>query len=166
MLLWWRQGRDLPPLVTSDPVSESSTTAGILPDADILFGGDRETSPMQAGGRLDIGFWFDGRQCYGIGNRFYSLAKDDGGFRIDTLDNPVLAIPFFNFDADQNEALLVSYPGLRSGSIDVDASSEVFGNDLYVRMLICRDCDSRLDLLAGYSFARSTTTSPSAAGPC
>src|SRR5262245_54638831 len=38
VLLWWRQGRDFPPLVTTDPISESSTTAGILPDASILFG--------------------------------------------------------------------------------------------------------------------------------
>jgi hypothetical protein len=154
VLLWWRQGRDLPPLVTSDPISEDSTTAGILPAAEILFGDDREHSQMQAGGRLDIGFWFDGRHCHGIGNRFYGLGKDSGGFHIDTLDNPVLAIPFFNFDADQNEALLVSYPGLRSGEIDIDATSEVFGNDLYLRLLLCRDCDSRLDFITGYSFAR------------
>ena len=37
VLLWWREGRDLPPLVTTDPTSEDSTTAGVLPDATILL---------------------------------------------------------------------------------------------------------------------------------
>jgi hypothetical protein len=154
VLLWWRQGRDVPPLVTTDPVSEDSTTAGILPDASILFGGGREEGDMQVGGRIDIGFWIDQRQCLGIGNRFFGLGSDSLRFQIDSLDNPVLAIPFFDVDADDNDALLVAYPGLSSGSIDIEGSSSIVGNDVYVRYLICRDCNSRVDFLTGWHYSR------------
>jgi hypothetical protein len=154
LLLWWRQGRDLPPLVTTDPVSEDSTTAGILPDATILLGGEDEPSDMRAGGRLDIGFWLDEQQCTGVGYRFFGVGDDDMRFRANSLDNPVLAIPFFDLDAGQNESLLVAYPGLASGRIAVDGSSSVTGNDFYARFLWCRDCDSRLDFVTGWHFSR------------
>ncbi len=153
LLMWWRQGRDLPPLVTSGDASVvDSTEAGILPDASILFGGGRESSQMQAGGRMDLGFWLDPSECLGVGNRFYGLGRDDMRFQTDSFDNPVLAIPFI--DVDTEEALLLAYPGLATGSVDVRGSSEVLGNDLYARFLICRDCDSRLDFVTGWSFSR------------
>jgi hypothetical protein len=153
VLLWWREGRDLPPLVTTDdPTIEDSTTAGILPDATILFGGGREVSQMQVGGRVDLGFWLDPQECMGLGNRFFGLGRDSMRFRIDSLDNPVLAIPFN--DAGTPESLLVAFPGISSGSIDVQGTSEVLGNDLYLRCLICRDCDSRLDFVTGWHFSR------------
>lgn len=154
VLLWWREGRDLPPLVTTDPTSEDSTTAGILPDATILLGDDRETSDMAAGGRFDVGFWMDPHECWGIGNRFFGLGQDSTKFHVDSLDNPVLAIPFFDFDLGDNNALLVAYPGLLTGEIDVDANSSVIGNDVYARFLLCRDCNSRLDFVTGYHFSR------------
>ena len=154
VLLWWREGRDLPPLATTDPVSEDSSTAGVLPDATILFGGGRESSDMAAGGRVDLGFWMDPGECWGVGNRFFGLGNDSQKFHIDSLDNPVLAVPFFDFDLEANNALLVSYPGLVSGAIDVDASSSVIGNDVYARFLLCRDCDSRLDFVTGYHYSR------------
>jgi hypothetical protein len=154
VLLWWRQGRDLPPLVTTDPVSESSDTAGILPNATILYGGERETVPMQAGGRADFGWWLDPSQCWGVGNRFFGLGREDASFRTTSLDNPVLAIPFFDVEQNANDALLVAYPGLRTGSVEVLSSSEVFGNDVYARLLFCRGCYGRIDLLTGYHFSR------------
>jgi hypothetical protein len=154
VLLWWRQGRSLPPLVTTDPVSEDSTTAGILPDAEILFGDGRVDSNMQVGGRIDIGVWMDERQCLGIGNRFFGVGSDNLRFQIDSLDNPVLAIPFFDVDADDNESLLIAYPGLSSGSIDIEGSSSIVGNDVYARFLICRDCNSRVDFLTGWHYSR------------
>lgn len=154
LLLWWRRGAGLPPLVTTDPTTESSDTAGILPGATILYGGVTETGPMQAGGRLDFGWWLDPGQCWGIGDRFYGIGREKGEFRINNLDNPVLAVPFFNITDNDGDALLVAYPGLRTGEIFVRNSSEVFGNDLYARMLFCRGCWGRIDLLTGYSFAR------------
>jgi hypothetical protein len=153
-LLWWREGRDLPPLVTTDPSTEPSTTAGILPDATILFGGDTEPSDMSVGGRFDVGFWTDLRQCYGIGWRFFGLGTDGLDFAITSLDNPVLAVPVVDFATGNNDAVLVAYPGLRTGSISVGGESELYGNDVYGRFLLCRNCVSRWDFITGYHFSR------------
>jgi Putative beta barrel porin-7 (BBP7) len=154
VLLWWRQGRDFPPLVTTDPVSEASTTAGILPDAQVLFGGGRVGSNMQAGGRIDIGCWCDPQQCWGYGWRFFGVGKDATEFNVNSLDNPVLAIPFFNATTSQNDALLVAYPGLRSGEIHIVGNSGILGNDVYGRFLLSRNCDSRLDFITGWNYTR------------
>lgn len=154
LLLYWRQGRDYPPLVTTDPVFEDSSTAGILPDATVLFGGERETSQLQAGLRVDIGTWLDQGQCFGIGNRFFMLGKDSTRYQRNSDQNRVLAMPFFNDDLGMEDALLVAYPGLREGSIDISDSSEVFGNDLYAKILFCRTNSGRIDFITGYHFSR------------
>jgi hypothetical protein len=153
VLLWWRQGRDLPPLVTTDPATESPLQAGVLPDAQILFGDGRVSSDMQAGGRVDLGTWTDLRQCIGVGWRFFGLGDDSTEFNITSLQNPVLAIPFTDV-TNGNDALLVAFPGLRSGQVNFSASSNVIGNDVYARFLICRDHDSRLDFLTGWHYSR------------
>jgi hypothetical protein len=154
LLLWWRQGRDFPALVTTDPTTEASTTAGVLPDAQILFGGQRVGTDLQAGGRADIGFFFDPRQCSGIGVRVFGLGRDASSFTVASNDVPVLAVPFVDFDTGNNDALLVAFPGLRSGSVNVSGSSSVFSNDVYWRCLLCRDCYTRLDFITGWNYSR------------
>jgi len=154
LLLWWRQGRDLPPLVTTDPTTESSTTAGILPDAQILFGGGRVGTNMQAGGRFDIGFFTDPRQCSGYGVRFFGLGKDSSEFNVSSNNVPVLAIPFHDFATGNNDALLVAYPGLRTGSINFAASSSVISNDIYGKYLLCCDGIHRIDFITGWNYTR------------
>jgi hypothetical protein len=153
-LLWWRQGRDFPPLVTTDPATESSTTAGILPDAHILFGGGRTGTTMQAGGRVDFGTYLNPAQTVGIGDRFFGLGRDSSEFRVASADVPVLAVPFFDFNAGANDALLVAYPGLRTGNISVISSSSIIGNDVYAKILLCRDCINRWDFITGWNYTR------------
>lgn len=158
VLLWWKQGRDYPVLVTSDSVIESSTTAGILPDAQTLFGGQRDGNDLSAGGRFDIGWWCDPNHCTGYGWRFFGLGSDTNEFNIDSNDNPILAIPFTDNSTDTNDALLVAYPSLRTGSISVRGTSGVVGNDLYGRYLLCRDPNSRIDFLTGWHYNRISDT--------
>jgi hypothetical protein len=153
-LLWWQDGRELPPLVTTDPATEPFATAGILPDATILFGNGTEEGDMSAGARVDIGTWTDTQQCYGVGWRFYGLGSDGLGFRSTSVQNPVLAIPFDTINPVANDALVISYPGLREGEINFVGNSEVFGSDLYGRFLLCRNCISRIDFITGYHFSR------------
>ena len=153
-LLWWRQGRDFPPLVTTDPATESSTTAGILPDAHILFGGGRTGTTMQAGGRVDFGTYLNPAQTVGIGDRFFGLGRDSSEFRVASSDVPVLAVPFRDFTAGANDAVLIAYPGLRTGNITVTGSSSVIGNDVYTKILLCRDCINRWDFITGWNYTR------------
>jgi hypothetical protein len=52
--------------------------------------------------------------------------------------NPILAIPFTDNSTLTNDALLVAYPGLRTGLIQYFCSSRVVGNDLYGRIRLPR----------------------------
>jgi Putative beta barrel porin-7 (BBP7) len=154
VLMWWRQGRDLPPLVTTDPTTESSTTAGVLPDAQTLFGGGRVAANMQACGRIDFGFFTNPTQCFGIGDRIFGLSKDATNFSVASNNVPVLAVPFFDRAAGANDAALIAFPGLRTGSINASATSSLLGNDVYFRYLMCRDCNHRLDFITGWNYTR------------
>jgi len=154
VLLWWRQGQSVPPLVTTDPTTESSTTAGILPDAAILFGNGRIGSSIQGGGRIDFGTWLNPTQCVGIGDRVFGIGKDASTFTANSANTPVLAIPFVNFATGANNALLIAYPGLRSGAINVALNSSLISNDVYVKFLLCRDYIHRLDFITGWNYTR------------
>ena len=154
LLLWWHKGRDLPALVTTDPIGEDSTTAGILPGAEVLIGDEEKDSELTAGGRFDIGYWLDADRCFGIGDRFFALGDEELRLRADSTDEPVLAIPFFDARDDANNALLVAFPGLRSGQINVRGDTSVLGNDVYARMLVCQGSGSRLDFVTGYHYSR------------
>lgn len=157
LLLWWRQGRGYPPLVTTDPAAEAIDTAGILPDATILYDGSGQTTQMQAGLRLDFGTWIDPCETFGMGGRLWVLGTDSGEFARSSVDNAVLAVPFFDIDNGVNDALLVSHPDAvdgRSGRIDISGNNEVFGADLYGRVLYARTCRGRVDLVGGYHVSR------------
>jgi hypothetical protein len=154
-LMWWRQGREIVPLVTTDPTTESSTTAGILPDAQILYGGDgRIAAGMQGGARIDFGFFLDPTQTIGFGDRVYGVGKGNSDFSVQSNNVPVLAIPFRDLDTGNNDALLVAYPGLRTGEININNASSFFGNDVYARFLLCRDCNTRIDFITGWNYTR------------
>jgi hypothetical protein len=153
-LIWWRQGRNFPALVTTDPATESSTTAGILPDAQTIFGGGRTNASTQGGARVDFGFFINPAQTIGFGDRLYGLPKSTTNFNVASNNVPVLAIPFHDLDTGNNDALLVAYPGLRTGTIGVTSTSSFLGNDVYSRILLCRDCNTRIDFLTGWNYTR------------
>ena len=50
--------------------------------------------------------------------------------------------------------MLVAYPGLRTGSINVSGTSSILGNDVYARFLLCRDCIHRVDFITGWNDTR------------
>ncbi|WP_254510450.1 BBP7 family outer membrane beta-barrel protein [Anatilimnocola floriformis] len=154
LLLGWRKGRSYPPLVTTDPANEDSTTAGVLPDATILYDGDTKNTQMQAGLNLDFGTFLDDCQTIGFGGRYFFFGADDGNFSRNSGQNAVLAIPFFSMDLNANSALLLAHPDVggevRSGSVAIRASNEIHGFDVYARLLYTRTATGRIDFITGW----------------
>lgn len=149
-LLWWRKGRDLPVLVTSD------TDPALPPGEDVLFGGEIEGGSPQGGARIDFGTWLGPDECLGIGGRFWGIGKERLRFAADSdsLPNQTIERPFVSANGDP-DSLVISAPSIsRIGSIDVVATSEVFGADAYARLAWCRVCDMQIDLIGGYQFSR------------
>jgi hypothetical protein len=154
LLLAWRSGRGYPPLVTTDPSTEDSTTAGVLPNATILYDGNSDNTQMQAGMNLDFGTWLNNCQSVGLGGRYFFLGNDNGDFSRNSGENAILAIPFFSVDLGAPSSLLLAHPDVdgdvRTGSVAIRASNQVYGFDAYVRLLYCQTGCGRVDFVTGY----------------
>ena len=158
-LMWWRRGQSLPPLVTTSTPNTAQTAAGILGlnSTSVLYGNDDVGNGARPGGRFSLGVWCDDSQCWGMGGRAFFLGQSNTRFDFSDSDNTIIARPFFNVSDNQTaaqDALLVAYPGVRTGSISVLTSSQVLGGDAFLRRQIYRDCGARVDLVFGYQFAR------------
>ncbi len=132
-LMWWPRPMRVPPLVTSG----TEASEGVLgqPGTQTLVGG-RLLDQMYSGMRLRLGLWSD--PCR---NRGWEV---DGFFVGETTDRTslagsgaqgtgLLARPFFNVETTQafpnggEDAELVAYPGQLSGSVEVEATSRLYG---------------------------------------
>ena len=152
-LIWWTKGQNIPVLATtSDPA-----TGGILPDAEILFGGERPVGDARFGALLELGWWQDPAHDVGFGGSFFAKGTDDFSFfaASDADGNPVLARPFFDVETRSEEARLVASPNIVSGQLRIHSDSDVLGGTAYIRrrLLSLGPC-RRLDLLLGYQFTR------------
>jgi hypothetical protein len=147
-LLWWKKGADLPPLVSTGPLSGTNS---------ILFGGDDVGSDVESGGRVELGVWFDACHERGIGGRFFALGDETTEFNSAGLTN--VARPFIDATPGSpalgmENALLVSAPGGPVGNVLVRMTSDVFGGDIYYQRALCRDACSRVDFLVGYQMSQ------------
>lgn len=153
-LLWWSKGTVTPPLVTTSPNGTPQADAGVLPGADVLFGGSYLGDEDQAGGRITLGIWLDEEHDTSIVGRFYGVGGASDRFERSSDGDPILARPFFNVLLDQNDALLVAFPGLTTGSITASLTNDFFAAESYLQIMLQRDCNRRIDVVAGYQFAR------------
>ena len=158
-LMWWRRGPSLPPLVTTSTPNTVQTAAGILGlnSTNVLYGNEDVGNGARPGGRFSLGVWCDDSQCWGLGGRAFFLGQSNTRFDLSDRDNPIIGRPFFNVSDNQvaaQDALLVAFPGIRTGNISVLTSSDVLGGDAFLRRVIYRDCAARVDLVLGYQFAR------------
>jgi Putative beta barrel porin-7 (BBP7) len=153
-LLWWTKGDRLPPLLTTSPPGTPLADAGVIgrPGTTVLFGDDRVNDDVRSGGRFTGGFWLNRAHATGIEASFFFLEEENTSFSAASSGIPILARPFFDVLAGQNNSLKIAYPGLVSGSFFARETSELLGTDIYLRQNICCGCCSRVDLLAGYRF--------------
>jgi hypothetical protein len=155
-LMWWMSGATAPPLVTTSPDGTPITDAGILPDAEILFPTDRLGIEGRPGGRFTLGYWFDDAESLGIEGNYFFLDKGGDGFQGVSSDegSPILARPIIDAETGLEDAILVSYPDVFAGSINVASSSDVLGAEANIRKMMANSYWGRMDLLAGYRFIR------------
>lgn len=171
-LLWWRDARSTPPLVTTTSRVINQDVDAELGQANthILLGDSQYREHLTPGGRIEAGYWLDACQSWGVGMRFAMLADDDLNYLAGSAVNPVLAVPFFNLDPAVNsqDTLLVAHPlDNTSGSIRVQGHNEVNMGDIYVRLVGAQSDRYRIDIIGGYMFSniiddltlRTSTTS-------
>jgi hypothetical protein len=145
------QGTSLPPRVTVAPAGAAVPPAGSLfTPAPVLFGGEgRLGTSFRPGFKLNFGrLWGDGSNGVdagffflgGLSDRFVGLSNAGGQLARPFIDAPVLG------GGPVQSALRVD---------GITASLDTFtaGADVNWRRNLTRDCNNRIDFLAGYRYA-------------
>jgi hypothetical protein len=156
LLLWFLRGDTLPPLATTSPVGTPRAAAGVLglPGTAVLFGNQTVNDDLRVGFRLRSGAWLDCDNLCGVEGSFFFVGSQSTGF-LGTA--PILTRPFFNALTNAQDAEIVSFPGVASGTIRIeDRRGDFYGTDANARCNLCCGCNYRVDLLGGYRYLRLT----------
>lgn len=149
-LLWWRSGRFVPPLASTEAIG-----TGV-----VLFGDDTLGDDLRPGGRVKGGFWMGPCEDWGVEARYWVLA--DQRLRFDSRDLPGVAVgrPIFDVEPPPNttfnQEIVLPINGLggATGFMTVESESNVFGGDVLLRKAFYRSPTARGDWLIGYQAAR------------
>jgi hypothetical protein len=177
-LMWWTKGMATPPLVTAGPTGTLDDPATV-----ILYGDDDLLEQMRSGFRVRLGTWLDCNRRWAIEGEYWRLGGISDNFvaSSNAQGSPAIYRPFFNMnprdDSDQfapparEDVELVSFPNVLSGTVAVDANSQLQGAGAWLRYNMCCeataifDCDPcsspcsgpfgrRFDFLVGYRYVR------------
>ena len=151
-LHWWLDRMGTPPLVTTSPAGAAQDVAGVLgqPGTSILFGGSDLDGDAVSGGRFSLGMWLDPCHRQGLEASYFTLGTHASSFGASGADHAILARPFYNTVDGAQDARLLDYDSLVSGSVAVTASTEFEGGEFLFRQAVQRECWAELDLLVGY----------------
>lgn len=130
----------LPPLVTTSTNSSiPRAQAGVLTDSTtrVLFGGGDVLTDAFEGARLRLGVWLDRGHAWGFGIELFEIGTETETFGATSDGDPILSRPFFNTETGVEDAGLVAYPGVASGSVVASAASRFRDLSLTFRRLRC-----------------------------
>jgi hypothetical protein len=153
---FWVNGTRLPALVTTSPTGTDRTVAGVLgqPNTTTLFGGSTANDNIRSGVRLGAGYWFGDEGRLGVEAGFSMLESQASLFSASSNTYPILARPFTDATNFSQQAVLVAFPGLTTGTIGAQVSSGNFYEghvDLALKVLEGTG-PLRLDALLGYRY--------------
>ncbi len=170
-LMWWTSGARLPAMLASSPDGTPQTQAGVLgaPGTRVLAGNSVLSNGPRSGFRVKAGTWLDNERTSGIEASFFMLGNQSRSFGAGASDgSQIVSRPYFNTATGQQDAELVSYPGVLGGTATVTSrSSGLLGAGLLLRENLCcgdlacpwscNPCDRRtgsyrLDALFGYRY--------------
>ncbi len=129
-LLWFIKSANFPPLVTTGPYTDPAPGALNSANTKLLYGQDGMDYQDRTGGRFTFGTWLDNEQFWGIEAGYFFLSGRAIGVGISSPGNPVLATPFFNVSSGAADANLITFPGIASGQVVVNAPSSLQGAEL------------------------------------
>lgn len=151
-LLWWTNGFDTPPLVTTGPGSVQETAGVLGQDGTvILFGDDSLNDGMRPGARFAMTKWFG--PCWALEAEYTYLGRESEAFSVSSGGDPVLARPYRNAQNGQEEAGLTAFTDVVQGSLSIDSATDLDIFDIVVRRALTRHCGQQIDLILGYRHA-------------
>jgi hypothetical protein len=85
---------------------------------------------------------------------FFGLVDQDAEFLSLDTGNPVIARPFFDVTTGTQDSELVSYPGILTGAVGVEALTRLYGAEALWRHRVIGHPAVRVDVLAGYRYGQ------------
>ncbi len=156
-LLWYVRKDKAPPLLTSGSLSDPAPAALGQPGTTFLFGPGGIGAASSSGARVTAAYWFDQDHTFGLDGTAFWLADAmkvaDYGGNGDP-NGPAIGRPFFNPNAQAQDADPVVIPGIQSGGVEIRLSRQFYGGDANLRCSMCTDITpfSRFSFLAGVRY--------------
>jgi hypothetical protein len=154
-LLWWTKDGRFPALVTSGSPTDPLPGALGQPGTTVLFGGHDNDTDSRSGARFTAGMWLDDHQEVGIEANYFFLGALSRTVTFDSTASgapSVLARSFFDVLGGRQDASLVAFPGLTSGSVTVGTPSYLQGAEANVVCGLWHSEHARIELLAGFRY--------------
>jgi hypothetical protein len=157
--MWWTKSRSTPPLVTTSPAGTAQLDVGVLPDAQLLYGGGTDGGGLGHGGRLTVGQWLGDYETVALVGRFTGFATDDASFSAVSDGTTNLAIPFFDAQFGIENAYLVAFTPdgtnpFANGNVNVNGRLDMTAVDAYAQFLLYEEYGTRFDFIGGYQMLR------------
>ncbi|HEV3203309.1 MAG TPA: BBP7 family outer membrane beta-barrel protein [Gemmataceae bacterium] len=149
-LIWRIKHADIPPLVTTGPLS----SLGIIgqPGTEILFGGFGFDNGGFSGARFTAGMWLDCEKCTGIEASVFFLGERSNNFLFDSAIRQLLARPFISLNNMQETSELITFPNLSKGEVRIAAPTRLWGPEVNCLHKLCCGCCYQLDYLIGLRY--------------
>jgi len=151
-MIWWIKSSNFPPLVTSGDFSDSVPGGLGSQGTSVLFGNETRDFFDRKGGRFSAGWWLDDDHRWGVDASYFFINGRAISASFESPGSPVLANPFFNVHTGVPDASLVTFPGIMSGQIGVEAPSFLQGAEANFTAAILHREHLRIDGLVGFRY--------------
>jgi hypothetical protein len=151
----WLQTRLLPPLVTSSPPGTSQKQAGVLalPTTTTVIGFSPIYDSGRSMGRTEFGYWFNDAHTFGVDLGFFVVESKGSSFSANSDGSTILARPFLDTATQSPSSVLVAFPGVSSGSVNIFAATQTFwGTNFDLRQNVFTLPWLHMDSLFGYRY--------------
>ncbi len=150
-LLWWLKAPNIPTLVTMGDYTDLPTPGALdTPGTSVIFGGDRIQYQDRGGGRFTVGYWLADEHSVGVEAGYFFLTGRTISRSVYSPGTPVLANPFFNVLTNLQDASLISYPGISSGTVTADTRSFLQGFEGNISANLRHSERCRVEALGGF----------------
>ena len=155
LLSWFKPGPVDQPLITTGSATDAHPGAIGQPGTRVLFGNDHLHFKTLQGVRVDMGVFIDPDDHYSLdasgfaifpNHRRFSFSSDAGG-------NPVIMHPIVNVLQGIERVFAVSFPGVISGNVQVNAKAELFGAELDATYHLYPRREISGDFFVGFRYA-------------
>jgi hypothetical protein len=148
LLMWWTRDDRVPALATTGTPASNGVLGqpGTVP----LFGPGPLNMSQRTGMRLYTNYWLDEERTWGLDGAIFFLPTRRAHYAAGGL--PVLSRPFFSINDNREDAENVAFPGIATGRLGIDASSQFWGSDTNILKRIVSTSRTSIDVFVGYQY--------------